>query len=195
MILAFLVFTFYERVGETQKKYFAFYLVNLATLHICLAITKLIPYELKTQPLACAAFSYASYYSLVACFSWLYVMCNDVFYSINKLRNSDEDAPRNCSSIRLWMYNLCAVGLPVLITVMVYIGDQHLGSTNFQRCTRLRSDMKKPQLYYVFTPILAIVMCGIILFAQTKMRIQTIVREAEKSQSISTSEVHDEEKK
>lgn len=189
------MFTFYEKVGKTQKKYFAFFLVNLATLHICLAATKLIPYELRTQTTLCAVFSYASYYSLAACFSWLYVMCNDVFYSVNILRHPDEEAPRKCSTIRLWMYNLCAVSLPVLITVMVYILDEKLGSTSFQRCTRLRSDMKKPQLYYVFTPILAIVMCGIILFAQTKMRIQSIVREAEKSQMISTSQVHDEEKK
>lgn len=162
----------------------------MTILHVCLAITKLIPYELNSMENVCNIFAYASYFSLIACFSWLFVMCHDVSRSLGKQRrrqtlsddvpvnslNSEQGKDKN-SLHRFCFYFLCAFGFPMLVTAVIFFTDHHFESHEFHRCTRLRSEILDTKFDYVFLPVLVVATYGIVLFAQTKTRLQKVLKE------------------
>lgn len=94
IIIMLCINSFFNDIDEHQARLLMCYLANLTILHICLAVELF--YQKKFSSFEyispCNLFSFLSNSSLIACFCWLYALCNDSYHRMSFYRNPTEVA-------------------------------------------------------------------------------------------------------
>lgn len=181
------VYIFLDKIGKDQTKYLLFYVIHLVLLHVCLAVTKIFMNELNNSNF-CNPITYASYYSLLACFAWLITLCHNVRRSLSFASDVSVESGASLqggkvkhqeAQERFYFYCLFALGLPTIITILISVIDTAIDAKDFGQCSRLQYSEKAIKFDYVFLPIAIIMTCGILLYAETKSQlartIQTVI--------------------
>lgn len=123
-------FAYYNnKVGKIQRKFLWFYVLHLALLHISLVFTQMIRYEMYQTQHVTELFAFVSYYSLISCFAWIYVLCDNVLPTLELYRpTSDIGFDENMQDVfevekipRLRFYRFCGHISPLLITTFAAI--------------------------------------------------------------------------
>lgn len=173
------------------------YVVHLALLHVCLGITKLLRHVLNGEGFWCNTITYLFYYCIIACFSWLLLMCVDIycnlaFYEKILKMESEEMIQNNIkreleAKRRFLLYVLCTIGIPIVITVILIIIDIFYKSADFYYCLRFQFEPNKAHFDYSFVPFLIIVSGAMILYAQTNSRFRDVINVASNNNRMSSS--------
>lgn len=132
----------------------------------------------------CDSMTYASYYSLLGCFSWLCVICHNVGRNLNfkAAKSLESGAPLQGGNLkqdakeRFYFYCLIALGVPTIITIIISIIDKFIGAADFKQCLRLQHEIKSLKYDYVYLPIAIAMTCGIIFYYQTKSRLSQTIK-------------------
>jgi cytochrome bd-type quinol oxidase subunit 2 len=174
-----IIATFYLFFGKEkiQSKLFYGFLVNLTVLYLCLAFCKLRSLSQRSDDnneifeWITSISTYLSYYSLVACFVWLYVMCHDILWKMNNLvkkRNADEKQDQ----WRILFYCALAIGVPLILTDAVSYYDflrPNSSEDSIKSCIRLGqfSNIAVLMLLLAFC-------CGVTLFIKTYLCLRNL---------------------
>lgn len=158
------------------------YIFHLVLLHVSFAVPKLarheLPHFLTGTP--CNILKYLSYYSILACFAWLCVMCHSVRMKVHKCRKAinSTNNEANANEVQIshhitdikafYYYCLIALGLCVITTIAVVTLDYYQKPIDLYYCVRLQMDTKN----FVFAPVLVIMTCGILLYIQTNLQLR-----------------------
>lgn len=200
VVLMVFIYIFLEKIGKLETNIMLCYVIHLAVLHIFLGITKLFHHKLNGEQFLCNIFTYLFYYSIIGCFSWLLVMCSDIYWNLVFYRSilrmdSDEMTQNNIkreleAKKRFHIYGLGAIGIPTVITFLLIILDIYFKSDDFYYCVRFQFEASKASFDYSFAPFLIIMSCGMILYAHTNTQFRDVVKIATNSSIMSTNNKH-----
>lgn len=183
ILMTIFVYIFFGKIGKNQTKFLLFYVIHLVLLHVCLAVTKIFMNEINDSKF-CDLMTYASYYSLFGCFSWLCVICHNIWRKLNfkAAKSLEIGAPLQGGSSKknveeqFYFYCLIALGVPAIITIIISIIDTLIGVEDFQQCQRLQHEMKSLKFDYVYLPIAIAMTCGIIFYSRTKSQLSQTIK-------------------
>lgn len=168
---------FFDKIGKSQTRFLTGYLIHLVLVHCCFAITYLAHHKMNVSLVAskllCNSFIYLSYYSLIACFFWLCILCYNIRHSLKLHQNAGNEDILQISRRRkkikeFCLYCLIALGIPVIITVAVSYADKFYSVTESYYCLRLQATTEEN---YVVCPIVVIMVVLLIFIAQARTKI------------------------
>lgn len=151
------------------------YLSNLTLLHVSLVFTQLLQNNDRIPGIITEAFAYLSYYCLISCFIWLFVLCNHVHQSLKfYLRSEDlaydryfQEKLEADQRHRLKIYEFGGFLIPLFITATAFIMSEYiLNSKNFSWAS-FQIDKAGFEFGSVFLPIAILITYGIVTFTGT----------------------------
>lgn len=192
------IYVFVEKIGKIETNIMLCYIVHLAVLHICLAITKLFHHKLNGQRFLCGHFTYLFYYSIISCFSWLLLMCLDVFGNLKfcktilRMNSGDEMTQTNIqremlANKRFFIYGSVTMGCSILATVIIFLLDLKYRGDDYYYCLRFQFEADKSHFDYSFVPFIIVVSCAMILYALTNTTFPEVARAASNDLNMSSS--------
>lgn len=175
------------------------YVFHIILLHTCLAIQHYIDVLDATQ--LCCILTYATYYSLVACFATLIVVCKcfwrhlnddasneDIFDCMGRatelqdLNNGHQQPtePVNRSFDRQQnkkytiVPHVFAFTVPLVLTIVVFAIDSLKEVHSFNQCFRIQFEIQNLNFDYAIVPILAFMAFGIIALYLITIRLDDV---------------------
>lgn len=123
-VIMFLFAYYDDKVGKIQRRFLWFYVLHLVLLHVSLVFTQMIRFEMYQAQHVTELFAFVSYYSLISCFAWIYVLCDNVLPTLELYRpTSDIAFDENMQDVfevekilRLRFYWFCGHISPLLMT-------------------------------------------------------------------------------
>lgn len=151
------------------------YVFHLALLHVSLVFTQLIRSSDNLLEFISEMFAYISYYSLISCFLWLCVLCDNVYQSLMFYRQSQDMAYDEYFQVefetgqqrRFKVYDYTGFVLPILMTIVTLIMTKYLPNIESFYWTSLRVDMTRLEFCYVFLPIVILMTYGVVTYTST----------------------------
>lgn len=205
LILIFVYNFFYKKY---QVNFCIVYIFHIVLLHTCLAIKHYIGVLGGTQ--LCRFLTYATFYSLVACFAELIVVCYCFWRHLNKNKSNEETDDFMGIAIELQdktnghqqstetenrkfdgqqdmkhrknIYVL-ALAVPLVITIVVFIIDALINLYDFNQCFRIQFEIPNSELSYAVVPILALMAFGIVGLYQITIGLNAADRRNQKKQN------------
>lgn len=197
IILMVFIYIFVEKIGKIETNIMLCYIVHLAVLHVCLAITKLFHHKLNGQRFFCNHFTYVFYYSIISCFSWLLLMCLDVFGNLKFckviLRMESEEMTQNniqrelLANKRFFIYGLITMGSSIVATIIIILLDLKFKPDDYYYCLRFQFEADKSHFDYSFVPFLIVVACAMIIYSLTNTQFPEVSRAASSDLNMSSS--------
>lgn len=180
---------FFHKIGKNPLRFLMPFLLHLVLLHVSLVFTQLVNNELDVVKRLCDAFSYVSYYSLVACFVWLYVLCDDAWHDLALYQKSHDvayDELMQTSFIedqvnRFWAYKLWGILVPLVTSIIEFVISEFALKSREFSWTIIRVNKMSLEFFCVFYPIIIFMIFGVFMFLKTALLIrQTISSSREK---------------
>ena len=181
------VYIFVGKIGSYQTEFIMSYIFHLAILHICLACIQLNHNDLSEKKVAATILSYLSYYAFLACLSWLYVCCFDIFYIMKTYRQKfivKHGTNRANFKANIVVYYLVAFAVPIILTLII-AGIMHIFNVDSKKnhdstkiLFELKNGEKNQEFEFVLVPLFLMLGLGIIIFVMTKIQMVKAFLEA-----------------
>ncbi|KAG5681897.1 hypothetical protein PVAND_011303 [Polypedilum vanderplanki] len=178
LIITFCVYAFIPELRNLHGKCLMCYVFSLTTFYVALCIVQLDKDRVFPETFECAFLGYTIYISVFLCFFWLNVMCYDIWSTFKGGVNRG----RTSVAIRFLFYSLYAFGLPIFLTLLVFIIDSwklvpeyYLPDFGEKRCWMRES--RTIEAIYIYTPISIIMVINVVLYSVTAYRIWTVQKE------------------
>lgn len=182
-MLLILIFAYNFFHKKYQINLSVVYVFHITLLHTCLAIKHCIGVLGSTQ--LCRFLTYATYYSLVACFAALLVVCYCFWRQLNKnvsnedtseetelqdftnghpqsTKTANQKADNQQDSKYKTIQIVLAFAVPLVFTLVVFIIDAMRNLYDFNQCFRVQFGIKNIELSYAVVPIIILMVFGII---------------------------------
>lgn len=177
MVMIFF-YIFIGKIGRNEAKFLLVYVVNLVLLHVTLAVSLLAHHKLAEMNITCKFVAYMSYFFIVACFSWLCMMCLHIRQNVRTYRKLLKNVDFNFESDekfeikRFYIKLFSTFGISILATIAVIVADFFVKRENVYYCMRLQFD----SMNYAFGPVLVVMTCGTVFNIQTFLLIRKASR-------------------
>ncbi|XP_063222231.1 G-protein coupled receptor Mth2-like isoform X3 [Bacillus rossius redtenbacheri] len=155
------------------------YVVSLIVAYTCLVGVQLLSSSLAQ--LLCLMLAFIIYFSFLASFFWLNVMCFDIWWTFSgfrPLRGSEKEREHK----KFVMYSVYAWGSSSLLLLVCLLTDRHpyvrerVLSPQFGK-DRCWFTTQSAEAAYFYGPMGLIVLCNIVLFVLTALRIVKLKKE------------------
>ncbi|XP_063222230.1 G-protein coupled receptor Mth2-like isoform X2 [Bacillus rossius redtenbacheri] len=155
------------------------YVSSLFVAYVLLAVAQLSVFVRETKP--CLAVAFIIYFSFLASFFWLNVMCFDIWWTFSgfrPLRGSEKEREHK----KFVMYSVYAWGSSSLLLLVCLLTDRHpyvrerVLSPQFGK-DRCWFTTQSAEAAYFYGPMGLIVLCNIVLFVLTALRIVKLKKE------------------
>lgn len=178
MILAILVYVFFEKARNLHRRMLMCYVTCLGLFYFTMGFVQLDAEKMQENKTLCETFSYASYYFIIACFFWLLMMCLDICQKVKYIKMSPElindviirttiEAEEKKS---FWKYFCFSFGVSALITSLLYSIDT-LTEMKSDQCSRLLVKMSDSDFPFVYIPIVLMITHCAYFYARTGLEI------------------------
>lgn len=177
LLITFCVYGYIPELRNLHGKSLMCYVFSLSSLYISLSTIQLNGNTFEMERFPCIFSGYMIYLSVLLCFFWLNVMCYDICLAfrvgINR-RRSDLN--------RFLVYCLYALGVPLLLTAIVFIIDlttfipeAYRPLMGVERCYLQK--IRVVEVIYTYIPLTLIVSVNITLYAITAYKINKVLKE------------------
>ncbi|CAB3261685.1 unnamed protein product [Arctia plantaginis] len=170
IILTVAVYVFLPRLRTLNGMVMITYLLNLFVAFLFMATMQILLLKDKISYVDCICMTFIIYFSILAAFFWLNVMCYDLW---SKLRSSQNMAHGFATSARLRFlsYSCYAFGLPTVLTILLAALEFSNLPVHIKLLPHLRRQgcflSGTSKLLYLYTPILLACMANLIFFILT----------------------------
>ncbi|XP_075977842.1 putative G-protein coupled receptor Mth-like 3 [Anticarsia gemmatalis] len=127
----------------------------------------------------CVVFSFIMYFSLLAAFFWLNVMCYDIWATFGGKRSTS--SRRSEASVFFKTYSIYAFGVPAFLTILLAILEFGVDPEISPYLPRLRKQgcflYKNSKLIYFYGPIVILCISNLIFFTLTAINLAEIKKQ------------------
>ncbi|XP_063222232.1 G-protein coupled receptor Mth2-like isoform X4 [Bacillus rossius redtenbacheri] len=175
----FLAYAVVPRLRNLHGKVLMCHVASLFLLYLVLAAADLGAFRPGT--VACVVAAFIIYFSFLASFFWLNVMCFDIWWTFSgfrPLRGSEKEREHK----KFVMYSVYAWGSSSLLLLVCLLTDRHpyvrerVLSPQFGK-DRCWFTTQSAEAAYFYGPMGLIVLCNIVLFVLTALRIVKLKKE------------------
>ncbi|XP_032664897.1 probable G-protein coupled receptor Mth-like 3 [Odontomachus brunneus] len=196
LLLTFVVYTILPDLWNMHGYILRGYIGSLFFAHISLVPHKLIPDKPYVLPDAiCIGSAFIAYFSDMASFFWLNVMCFDIWWAFRKFRSLQRNVNQR-EKKKFIMYSIYVWGCTSILTMLSFIMDFFPNiseSVISPELGFLKCWLTTDNLYY-FLPISITVICNIFLFISTVLKIVQQKKDMAHQQRSSESRRHNDNK-
>lgn len=176
LIILYLTWKFWRETESLHGKCLISYIVSLALFYLLWMILQIDSKKIADHPLACRILSYACYASVIMNFSWLLVMSFDLWRSLKRSNESEEETKT------FFKYCLVCFGLTAAVLVFIVLMESPSADLQVLKAEELGSssagndlcwvNRSNPQKFLVFYgPIAVMILSGVVLLAMTGAKI------------------------
>lgn len=175
LLVTFFVYACIPELRNMHGKSLMCYVLGLAVGYTVLSLVQMAIFEGKSLP--CKFLGYMVYFWFMVSFFWLNVMSFDIYWTFRGVRGA-----KSTERKKFALYSLYAWGCPLLLTsIALTIDNTELLPLNYRprigitRC--LVAEDKYVEFFYLYLPLLLLVLANVFFFVITAMRIIKIQRE------------------
>lgn len=180
----FFVFVYLERIGKKHRKIIWFYLVELVLIHVCIVFIQIYHNGFEAPKLAYEALKYVFYFNVIGCFSWLYMLNDDVWRTLKYYKKTPDMAFDDLMQTtlteeeknRIWKYYLFGFGIPVILTTVAVALNQSEDDIKFSWSEPIKNYFNSTfALVFVLLPVAVLFIYGLIRFGQTLFYVRRMI--------------------
>ncbi|XP_065081426.1 G-protein coupled receptor Mth2-like isoform X2 [Ochlerotatus camptorhynchus] len=175
LLVTFFVYACIPELRNMHGKSLMCYVLGLAVGYTVLSLVQMAIFEGKSLP--CMFLGYMVYFWFMVSFFWLNVMSFDIYWTFRGVRGA-----KSTERKKFALYSLYAWGCPLLLTSIALIIDNtellplsYRPSIGVTRC--LVAEDKYVEFFYLYLPLLLLVLANVVFFVITATRIIKIQRE------------------
>ncbi|PSN54243.1 hypothetical protein C0J52_09245 [Blattella germanica] len=173
LLITFLVYASLPNLQNLHGKTLMCHVASLFSAYVCLTMAQLGTHSFKD--IACAAVGYCILFTFLAAFSWLNVMCFDIWWTFGVVRSLREGSVtrKQREKRRFLMYSVYAWGVPSALTILTVLID----IIDDLAPVEIKPDMGSDHCWFssetygivvfFFVPVFPMIMCNVILFVLT----------------------------
>ncbi|XP_046390305.1 G-protein coupled receptor Mth2-like [Ischnura elegans] len=179
LLVTFLVYAVIPELRNLHGKSLMCHVSSLVTAYMFLAVVQLGGAKLSDG--VCITSAFIIEFAFLATFFWLNIMCIDIFLTFSGLRPL-RGSLRERERKKFFIYSLYAWGCPLIILIVCIVMDFAPGIPDTYLRPRFGEKKcwfsgKMENLVYFFGPVGALVICNVILFVLTAVKLIRLKRE------------------
>lgn len=198
--IPFLMATFFiygctNELRNLHGKCLMCYVFGLILLYLSFSVNQLFHNEILQTKWLCKTFGYLAYISILICFLWLNVMCYDIWSTFRFVTNLKllkfltriftyrrGYGAKGSERRRFFNYCLYAFGVPVFITLMVFLADSlsfvpELLKVQMGENRCFVNDSHTTGVIFVYGPISLVLLLNTIFYSITAFKIHQVQKE------------------
>ncbi|XP_075978321.1 putative G-protein coupled receptor Mth-like 3 isoform X2 [Anticarsia gemmatalis] len=180
IIVTVAVYNFLPELRTLNGMVVTAYLSSFFTGFLCLGTVQLLLTEHTISAGWCATMAFIIYFSLLAAFFWLNVMCFDIWWTF---RITISSGLTKSKYTRFLAYCAYAFGVPAILTILLAALELSDLSPKSKWLPNLRQQgcflNGGSKLLYLYTPILILCVANVVFFTLTALRIAHIKRQTQ----------------
>ncbi|CAB3227384.1 unnamed protein product [Arctia plantaginis] len=176
LLLVFVVYILLPELRNLGGLILMNYVASLFIAFLLLAVIQLDVYHTGT----CIGLTCAIYYFFLATFCWMSVMSYDIWWTFRGYAKA-RPIHRRGERFKLQMYCLCAYGLPLLLTIFLYVvivtNMQHIPWFITPHLLDTGCFLEgEAKMLYLYTPMLILIICNWLFYLMTAFNVWRLSR-------------------
>lgn len=187
LLLLGFVFLYFEKVGKKHRLIIWSYLVELVLIHVCIVFIQLYHNGFEAPKFVYEALKYVFYFSVIGCFSWLYMLNDDVWQTLRFYKRSPrvaydslfQDSLDKDQKRRFQLYYAFGFGIPSFLTGLACVITNFAMEKVEKQTPRFvwseKYILDSSAFNFVLLPIGVLIVYGVIRFGQTLLYVRKIM--------------------